>query len=71
MFDSKRTLGGPINYRALNSSSKIAELKFTLMHKCTTLSASRFFHRFLMSARSGSTRYHNALSNKIRWDRNS
>ena len=47
---------------------KIAELKHTLTHKCTTFSTSRLFHHFLMSARSGSTRYHNALTNKISWD---
>ena len=65
MFGSKQTLGGLINYPTPNSSSKIAELKHTLMHKCTTFSASRLFHRFLMSARSGSTRYDTALPNKI------
>ena len=68
MCGSEHTLGGPINYRTLNSSSKIAELKHSLMHKCTTFSASRLFHCFLMSARSGSTRYHNALPNKINSD---
>ena len=62
---SKHTLGDPINYRTLNSSSNSAELKHTLMHKCTNFSASRLFHRFLMSARSGSTRRHNTLSNEI------
>ena len=35
---------------------------------CTTFSASRLFRRFSMSARSGSTRYHNALPNKISSD---
>ena len=44
------------------------EIKHTLMHKCTTVSASRLFHRFLKSARSGSTRNHNALLNKISSD---
>ena len=68
---SKHTLGGPINYRYLNSSSKIAEIKHTLMHKCAKISTSRLFHHFLMSARSGSTRYHNALPNKINTDRTS
>ena len=38
------------------------------MHKCTIFSASRLFHRFLMSARYGSTRYHNAVPNKISLD---
>ena len=38
------------------------------MHNCTTFSASKLFHRLLMSARSGSTRYHNALPNKISSD---
>ena len=47
------------------------ELNQTLMDKCTTFSASRLFHRFLMSARSGSTRYHKALPNKISSDRTS
>ena len=65
MCGSEHTLGGTIKYQTLNSSSKIAELKHTLMHKCTTSSTSRLFHRFLMSAWSGSTRYHNALPNKI------
>ena len=65
MCDSKHTLGGPIKYQTLNSSSKIAEIKHTLMHKCTTFSPSTPFHRFLMSARSGSTRYQKTLSNKI------
>ena len=68
---SKHTLGDPINYRTLNSSSNSAELKHTLMHKCTNFSASRLFHRFLMSARSGSTRRHNTLSNEITLDRTS
>ena len=71
MFGSKQTLGGLINYPTPYSSSKIAELKHTLMHKCTTFSASRLFHRFLMSARSGSTRYHTALPNKINSNRTS
>ena len=71
MCGSKHTLGGPINCRAQNSSSKIAELKHNLMHMCTTSSASRLFHQFLMSARSGSTPYHNALSNNISSDRTS
>ena len=35
------------------------------MHKCTIYSTSKEFHHFLMSARSGSTRYHNAMSNEI------
>ena len=48
---SRHTLGGPINYPTLYSSSKNAELKPTLMHKCTTFSVSRLFHRFLLSAR--------------------
>ena len=71
MYRSKHTLGGPINYRTMNSSSKIAELKHNLMHKCTTFLASRLFHRFSMSALSGSTPYHNALSNKISSERTS
>ena len=65
MCGSKHTSGGSIKYRTLNSSSKIAELKHTLIHKCTIYSSSRLFHQFLMSARSGSTRYHNVLSNEI------
>ena len=32
MCGSKHTLGGPKNYRTLNSTSKIAEFKHTLMH---------------------------------------
>ena len=65
---SKHNLGGPINYRTLNSSSKIAELKHSLMHLCTFFLASRLFHRFSMSARSC---YHNALAFKISSDRTS
>ena len=64
MHGSKHTLGGPMNYRTLNLSSKIAELERILIHKCTTFAASRLIHSFLMSAGSGSTRYHNVLSNK-------
>ena len=71
MCGSKHTLEGPINYRNLKSGSKISELKHTLMHKCTTISASRLFHRFLTSARSGSKRYHITMSNKISSDRTS
>ena len=71
MCDSKHTLGGPINYGTLKSFEEIAELKLTLMHKCLTFSASRLFHRFLMSAQSGSTRYHNQLSKNIISDRTS
>ena len=41
------------------------------MHKCTTYSASRLFHLFLKSARSGSTRYQNAMLNNISSDRTS
>ena len=48
-----------------------AELKHTLLHKCTTFLASRLVHRFLVCARCGSTRYHNALRNKINSDRTS
>ena len=65
MYGSKHTLGCPINYRTLNSSSKTAELKQILMPKRTTFSTSMLFHRFLKTARSGSTRYHIALSNKL------
>ena len=57
-----------MNYRKLNSSSKIAETKHTLMHECTTFSASRLFQCFTMVAQTGSTRYHNTLSNKISSD---
>ena len=32
MCDTKHNIGGSINYRTLNSSSKIAELKNALMH---------------------------------------
>ena len=71
MYRSKHNLVGPIHYRTLNSSSKFAELKHTLMHKCTTFSASRRVHRFLMSARAGSTRNHSAMPNKISSDRTS
>ena len=65
---SKHTLGDPINYRNLNSFSKIAELKHTLMHKCTNFSASRLLNRLKKSTRSGSTRYHDALPYKISSD---
>ena len=68
MCGSKRTLGDPIKYRTQNSPSKLAELKHTLMHKCTYFSASRLVHRLLVSPRSGTTRYHNALPNKISSD---
>ena len=47
---------------------KIAALKHTLVHECTTFSVLWLFHRFLMSARSGSTRYNNALPNKVSSD---
>ena len=68
MCGSKHTLGGPINYRALNLSLKIAKVKRNWMHVCTTFSASRLFHHFLMCARSGSAPYHNALTNNISSD---
>ena len=55
----------PIKYRTLNSSSNIAKLKHNLMNKFTKFSASRLIHRFKMSARCGSTRSHNTLSNEI------
>ena len=71
MCGSNYTLGGSMNYRTLNSSSKIADLEHILMHKCTIYSTSSLFRRFLMSARSGSTCYHNALSNEINSDRTS
>ena len=71
MCGSKHTLGGSMIYRTLNSSSKIAELEHTLMHKSTLYSTSRLFRHFFMSGRSGSTRYHNALSNEISSDRTS
>ena len=71
MCGSKRTLGGPIYYRALNSFSETAELKHILMHMCATFSASRLFQQFLLSARSGSTHYHNALLNNSSSDRTS
>ena len=70
MCGSKSTLTGPKHYRTLNSSSKFAELKHILMHKWTT-SVLRLVHRFFLSARSGSTRYHNALPNKISSDHTS
>ena len=54
-----------INFRTLNSFSIIAELKHTLSHKCAIFSTSRLFHCLLRSARTGSTRYQNTLSNKI------
>ena len=41
------------------------------MHKCTIYSISRLVHHFLISAGSGPTRYHNALSNEIGSDRTS
>ena len=53
------------------SSSKIVEKKHNLMNMCTTLSASRLFHHILISAWSGSTPYHIALSNNISSDRSS
>ena len=59
----------PLYYRTLKSSSKNAELKNTLMHKCTTFLASRLIHRFLMVARLGSTRYHKSTSIKNSADR--
>ena len=65
MCGSEHTLEGPIYYRTLNSSSKFAELKRTLVHKCISFSTFRLFQHFLMSARCGSTRYYNTLTNKI------
>ena len=65
MLGSIRTLVRPINYRTLNSSSKIPELKHTLMQPSQLQG---YFHRFLVSARTGCTRYHNALANKISSD---
>ena len=41
------------------------------MHKCTIYSTSGLFRHFLIPPRSGSTRYHNALSNEISSDRTS
>ena len=41
------------------------------MHKCTIYSTSGLFLHFLISPWSGSTRYHNALSNEISSDRTS
>ena len=67
----KTYLGCPIIYRTPNSSSKNAKLKQTLMKMCTTFSTTTFFHRFLMSGRTGSTRYQNRLSNRINSDRTS
>ena len=55
---SKHNLGGPINYRTLNSSSKIAELKHTLKQLCTLFSASRLFHRFSQCLHSLATTMH-------------
>ena len=60
-----------MNYRTLNSSSNNFEMNYILMHKCTTFSTSRVFLRFLSSVGTGSTCYHNTLSNKIRSDRTS
>ena len=68
---SKSTLGGSIKYQTLNSTSNTAKLKHTLMHKGTTFSTTRLFHRFLLSAWSGSTRCQKLLSNKISSDRTS
>ena len=61
-------LGGALNYLTLKSTSNIAKLKHTLIHKCLSFSASRLFHHFIMSARSGSTRYLITLSNKVSSD---
>ena len=52
----------PINSRNQKSPSITAELKHTLVHKCTTFSASRLLHRFLVSARTGFTRYQKTLT---------
>ena len=71
MGGSKHTLGGSMKYWTLNSFSKTAEIKNTLMHKCTIYSTSGLFRHFLIPPRSGSTRYHNALSNEISSDRTS
>ena len=71
MCGSKQTLGGPINHRGPNSFSEPVELKHNLMHMYTTFSASRLFHHFLMTARSGSTHYHKTLWNNISSDRTS
>ena len=71
MCGSKRILGGSMNYQTLNSSSKFAELKQTLMPKCTIYSTSRLLQHFLMSARSGSTSCHKGLLNEIGSERTS
>ena len=63
---SEHTLGGPKYYRTLNSSLIISELLWLVsLHPSQFL---KLFHHFLLSARSGSTRYHNTLSNKISSD---
>ena len=69
MCGTKHTIWGPINYRALNSASKNAQLKHNLTHMCTTFSTSRLFHQFFLSARFGSKSYLNGLSNDINSDR--
>ena len=51
--------------QSCNSSSYTADLKHILMHKCTTFSTSRLIQRFLLSARTGSTRYQKTLSKKV------
>ena len=71
IYIGSHILGGPIYCQTLSSFSLIAELKHTLMHKSTKFPASRLFHLFWISAGSGSTRYHNTLSDKISSDRTS
>ena len=56
------------NQNFLFKHCRIAEMKQILMRKCTSFSASRPIHRSLLSARTGSTRYHNFMLNKISSD---
>ena len=61
-------LACPLGYRKDNLSSFFAELKHTMMRKCTTFSSSGLFHRVLRSARTGSTRHQKTLWSGISAD---
>ena len=61
----KAYLRYPLKSRTHNSSSILAEVKQTSMHKSTKFSASKLVQRSLMFAQTGYTRYHKTSLNKI------
>ena len=48
-----------------NPLSNLVDLKYTLLYKCTTFSASRLIQCFLKLTRTSSTRYDNTMSKQI------